>query len=299
MELKPLVSVLVNNYNYGKYIKFCIDSVLNQTYENTEIIVYDDGSTDNSLQILNEYKNKIKVISNKNFGQYPSFNQANAINESFKVSKGEIICLLDSDDGFVKDKIEIIVSAFLSNPDLSLVQNLSYKIDENDTIKKEKTFIKNISNQKEYIYKTHNLLDLFAQTSSLSFKRTYLEQVLPIYPDQFKLVWPDVRLSRFSIFYGKTHTIFQPLTLYRIHELNDSHKLKDKDFYKQVIIQMYTLFNIYTKEKDGIEIDYKKSIINPYENFLSKTKSLIFSNEKIKYKIYYILNALIKTLNKK
>lgn len=70
-----LVSVLINNYNYAPYLEYCIDSVLSQTYPNLEILVYDDGSTDNSKEILSRYSDKIKVVFAKHEQNKAAFNQ--------------------------------------------------------------------------------------------------------------------------------------------------------------------------------------------------------------------------------
>jgi glycosyltransferase involved in cell wall biosynthesis len=65
----PLVSILINNYNYGRFLTEAIDSALNQTYSNIEVIVVDDGSTDNSQEIIKSYQDKIIPILKPNGGQ--------------------------------------------------------------------------------------------------------------------------------------------------------------------------------------------------------------------------------------
>ena len=70
METAPLVTVGINNYNYGRYLAQCIDSMLSQTHRNLEIIVYDDCSTDESGDVLNRYTDRIKIIrSDMNSGR--------------------------------------------------------------------------------------------------------------------------------------------------------------------------------------------------------------------------------------
>ena len=88
------VSVLIANYNNEKYIPDCIESIKNQTYKNIEIIFHDDCSTDNSLKVINKYKN-IKIIKNKIRSNHGAFNQINAYQKAFNISKGKIIFLLD------------------------------------------------------------------------------------------------------------------------------------------------------------------------------------------------------------
>ena len=95
MKKKPLVSVLITSFYKEKYIKRCIKSCINQNYKNLEIIVFDDKSEDNSVNIIKKFK-KVKLISNKNKKtNHWSFNQMNAFRKAFNKSKGKIICLLD------------------------------------------------------------------------------------------------------------------------------------------------------------------------------------------------------------
>jgi len=100
---QPLVSVIINNYNYGRYLGQAIDSVLTQTYPNIEVIVVDDGSTDGSQEIIKSYGDKIISVLKANGGHASTFNAG------FAVSKGDIICLLDSDDMFFSTKVAEIV----------------------------------------------------------------------------------------------------------------------------------------------------------------------------------------------
>ena len=103
MTSRALVTILINNYNYGRFLKDAIDSALNQTYRNLEVIVVDDGSTDDSREIIAGYGNEIISVLKENGGQ------ASALNAGFAASRGEIICLLDSDDSFDACKVERVV----------------------------------------------------------------------------------------------------------------------------------------------------------------------------------------------
>jgi glycosyltransferase involved in cell wall biosynthesis len=95
----PLVSAVITNYNYGRYLGDCIDSVLAQTYPSVETIVVDDGSTDNSLAVLRPYSNRVAVVSQSNKG--PSA----ARNAGIARSTGEWIAFLDADDLWMPEKI--------------------------------------------------------------------------------------------------------------------------------------------------------------------------------------------------
>ena len=97
------VSIIIPVYNAEKYLEECLESALNQTYSNTEIIAVNDGSTDNSLEILKKYSNKLKIISKKNGGT------ASALNAGIKVAKGEWIKWLASDDVLYPQAIEELI----------------------------------------------------------------------------------------------------------------------------------------------------------------------------------------------
>jgi len=292
-----LASILINNYNYAQYLDYCISSVLNQTYKNIEIILYDDGSSDDSLDIAKKYKNNVFIISNKNYGKYPSYNQANAINKAFEASKGEIIFLLDSDDAFCPEKVERIMEVFIKKPEVILVQHNFDEINSNNQkLINKKPAIKNVQ-IKKYIKKTHNLTGLFSQTSALSFRRSYFEQVVPLKEDQFKFIWPDVRLTRQSIFYGEIHTIHESLGEYRIHGGNDSNILENKNHYTKLIVQMYDYFNKISMTHNGFLIDLNKTIIKPEYNIFKKFYIILTCKEIIKYKMLYftkLINRIFK-----
>ena len=89
------LSVIVPVYNTEKYLRECLDSVINQTLKDIEIICINDGSTDRSLDILKEYAlkdNRIKIIDKKNEGV------AAARNDGIRIANGEFVCFMDSDD---------------------------------------------------------------------------------------------------------------------------------------------------------------------------------------------------------
>ena len=112
----PLVSVIISNYNYGRYLKSAIQSTLDQTYTRTEIIVVDDGSSDDSRQIIAGFGDRIIACYNDHRGQCA------AINTGFSLSHGDIIILFDSDDLLIDDAIQRYVDAFAENPALSKSQ---------------------------------------------------------------------------------------------------------------------------------------------------------------------------------
>lgn len=103
MSTQPLVGVVISNYNYARFLRTCIDTVLSQTYRNIEILVVDDGSTDDSRTVLESYGRKVRAIFQANGGQ------AAALGAGLSVTNGDIICLLDADDGWFPNKVERVV----------------------------------------------------------------------------------------------------------------------------------------------------------------------------------------------
>ncbi len=112
--MDKLFSIIVPVYNTEKYLNKCIDSILNQTINNYEIIIINDGSTDNSLKKLSEYKNKdnIKIINQENKGL------SSARNTGLKHSKGDYIIFIDSDDYIDKSFLENINKNLDKNTEL-------------------------------------------------------------------------------------------------------------------------------------------------------------------------------------
>ena len=112
---EPLVSVIIPNYNYAHYLSQAVESVLAQTYANLEIMVVDDGSTDDSEAILRDYGNRLRWIKMQNQGV------AAARNLGASRTTGELIAFLDADDFWLPEKLERQVERFLNDPELGLV----------------------------------------------------------------------------------------------------------------------------------------------------------------------------------
>lgn len=122
----PKFSIIMPGYNVEDYIKRAVDSVLNQTFDDYELIIVDDGSTDKTKEICDEFKDeKTKVIHKKNGGL------SDARNEGFKKATGEYIIFMDSDDYWDKDLLKEINKSLGNNPDVVRFQIRT--IDENKT----------------------------------------------------------------------------------------------------------------------------------------------------------------------
>lgn len=101
-----LVSIVICNYNYGRFLDCAIASAVNQRYPNTEVIVVDDGSTDESPAVIGRWDSKVAAIFQPNQGQLAAYNRG------FVASRGDIVIFLDSDDSLDPDAVERVVQAF-------------------------------------------------------------------------------------------------------------------------------------------------------------------------------------------
>lgn len=211
MKTEILVSIIINNYNYDRFLTEAVDSALSQSYPHTEVIVVDDGSTDNSRNIIASYGNKIIPILQEN-GK-----QAAAFNSGFAISKGEIIIFLDSDDYLFPHAVERIAAIW--KPQLAKVH---YRLNVVDTFSQPLGYScpQGTSLSSGDVWR--NLLEVggyaSTPTSGNALNRKALEQVFPI-PDEYKLTSDDY-LSISIPFYGEVAAIEEPLGVYRIHNSN-------------------------------------------------------------------------------
>jgi glycosyltransferase involved in cell wall biosynthesis len=120
------VSVVIPAYNYARFLGETIQSVLDQTFRDFELIVVDDGSTDNTMEVVSSFKdNRIQYIYQENGGL------SSARNTGIKASKGEYIAFLDSDDIWLPENLELKVKLLDSHPDAGLVCSDAYFFDNN------------------------------------------------------------------------------------------------------------------------------------------------------------------------
>lgn len=211
IETTPLVSVIIDNHNYGCFIGKAIDSVLEQTYKNFELIVVDDGSTDNSREVIGSYGNRLIAIFQENSGQ------GTALNAGIARANGEIICFLDADDFFHPDKLAKVVASFIDHPEWVQIGHCWISVDAQGVPIGSST--SNILNQGD-------VRDLLLQwgryataiTSALAYRRAVLQQVLPIPTKRTEAA--DTFLTATVPFYGAVGSINEPLMFYRIHGKN-------------------------------------------------------------------------------
>ena len=217
---QPLVSVIINNYNYGRYLGQAINSVLTQTYPNIEVIVVDDGSTDGSQEIIKSYGDKIISVLKANGGHASTFNAG------FAVSKGDIICLLDSDDMFFSTKVAEIVRVFEAYEGIGwCFHALQYmQTDELETSDWQPLIEQNsdlacIEIDFRDELKAGKQPGFVPQTSAISFSRSILQTILPMPEDQ-KTYVGDTYISMIALSLSKGCLPNRCLSIYRLHGNN-------------------------------------------------------------------------------
>lgn len=229
----PVVSVVINNHNYGQFLGRAIDSVLAQQFvslsaSDVEIIVVDDGSTDHSRALIESYGSRIVSIFKQNGGQDSAFNVG------FKHSQGEIVCFLDADDRFTPNKLEKIVTCFTQYSDIgwcfhSLLLQDTYT---EKPICSTQAFPGGGPNRSQYCDFREQLrlgsLPFYpVATSGLCFRRSVLQQILPM-PETFIKTSADryVRLAAVGLAPG--YYLAEALTVQGIHGGNASTMRRDR-----------------------------------------------------------------------
>ncbi len=172
--MEDLISVIVPIYKVEKYLNKCIDSIINQTYKNLEIILVDDGSPDNCPQMCDEYVKKdsrIKVIHKKNGGL------SDARNRGLQIATGEYIYFIDSDDWIYSEALEKMLQALKENQaDMCICQY--YTVDLNGSQKRSYPS----QNNKVEIFSQEEVLDLLLEDYKITnhiWRKLYKHSKIP------------------------------------------------------------------------------------------------------------------------
>lgn len=290
--MNPFVSIIISNYNYGRFLSEAIDSAINQTYVNKEVIVVDDGSTDNSRAVIASYGNLIVPVLKQNGGQ------ASAFNAGFAASHGDIICMLDSDDIFFPNKLTQIVEIFTQHPDIDWCSHILKQI-HTDIIGTNNSSLQKVKHEssKEYDFRNHikkgRLPFNHAATSGLCFTRSLLKKILPM-PEVITIT-SDNYLKFTASALSKGFFLDKELTLQRLHGNNAYSLRKDKQPLKariRIITAVWLRKNFQITAKfannlfalglatywcnGGVETEYKETVKCYFLSISSLEKSEIF-----------------------
>ena len=209
---KPDVSVIIDTYNYGRFIDQAIDSVLQQTLpeRRREIIVVDDGSTDDTPERVAKYSGQIQYIRKNNGGQ------ASAFNAGVNAAQGPIVCFLDSDDFYYPTKLAAVVKKFSQDPSVGVVYDRYDIVDEaNSILAKDmppKLYTGDLEGRTLLGYVTGS------PSSGISIRRERLSSIS--IPEEPFRISADYFYLNILPLTTKVGTIMEALHAYRLHDRN-------------------------------------------------------------------------------
>lgn len=217
------VSVIIPVHNSEKYIQECINSVINQTYKNLEIIIIDDKSTDNSVNIIKNIKDKrIKLIE-------LSVNSGAAIarNKGIEASTGDYICFLDSDDYWKLKKIE---------KQVKYIKDKAFIYSEYLYLRKDKTHIAHVPKSLTYNQLLKNSA-IFTSTVMLNMK----------YLNKEDIYMPNIRMGQD---YGAWYKILKKVNIaYGMQEVLAIYRVGNKSLSSNKLKAMKRTWNLYKQEE--------------------------------------------------
>lgn len=293
--MNDLITVIINVYNGEKFIKKCLDSIINQTYKNLEILIVNDGSTDNTLKEIKKYKDKrIKVITTKNQGL--SFSRNTAIDNA----KGEYLYFVDVDDFIEKDTIDYLYK-LITDYDVKIATCDSLKIKNYDFRKVEKE-------EKVEVYTSEEMLKLnllsIINHSTCTWNKLYKKEIFN--DNRFNNpIINDLSLT-YKLFITAKKIVYsnQIKYYYLIHDTNVTLKKRENldrliGFYDTIIDKYNYIDKIYPnmyENKIGLLIDISVFYIRKNKEFHKYLKE----KKAVKlYKKYYSLKIFKYKLSKK
>jgi len=219
----PRISVVIPSYNHAVFISDAVDSVLAQSESDLELIVVDDGSTDNTLEVLSGYTDlRLKVIPQENRGAHA------AINRGLKETRGDYLSILNSDDFYHPRRLEEAITVFKSDPNVGLVGSYIKIIDKDNNELGIKHGYKDCEpwmlDEPQRSFRAGEDLraallteNFWSTTSNYAFTRTHYEQVGEFRPLRYAHDWDfALRMARVA----QMVLLPEPLVNYRVHDKN-------------------------------------------------------------------------------
>lgn len=207
MKNSPLVSIVINNYNYDRFLGEAMQSALDQSYTATEIVVVDDGSTDHSREVIRrfqrEYPGRVSAVLKSNGGQ------ASAFNAGFAATKGEIITFLDSDDYWFRDRVARVVEAHGA---AGVVQH---------TLLCQHRLLRVLRHSGDLgrFLREIGLMRTCVPTSALSFRRSAIAGAFPL-PEEPLRLCADAYVRNYAVYHHGIASLPACLGVYRRHGEN-------------------------------------------------------------------------------
>ena len=211
-------SVIISSYNYAPYLRAAIDSALAQTHPLSEVIVVDDGSTDESPQVIRSYGERVRAILKANAGQ------ASCLNEGFSASRGDVVLFVDSDDVLEPDAVRRALEAMA--PGVSKAHWPLREIDPAGRVLSKVVPRAAVSSGdlRQAVLARGPSGEHYAwpPTSGNAWARSYLERVMPM-PARYRTC-PDLYLCALAPLYGCVAAVRSPLGRWRVHGQNNTWK---------------------------------------------------------------------------
>jgi len=300
MRDEPLVSIALCSYNGEKYIRQQLDSILDQTYRNLEVVIVDDCSTDDTFNIVSNYAgrdSRIKCFKNEiNLGFNKNFEWA------ITLTTGAYIAISDQDDIWLPQKIERLLNAIADN---WLVFSNSVFINDNNEIKEGRVLSK--FNPAAHDYKSM-LMDNFVTGHTTLFKREFVDYFLPFPEKGFYDWW----MGFIALYHHKIVFLDEVLTQYRIHDasvmqnrLNSGKEKLESIMSIDYMLSSFASYNNLKNEdrefiinlKEAYESKLYKNISFPLIKIILKNYSDIFAHQKSRTG-FSLLNFVLKYVRK-
>ena len=253
----PKVSIIIPIYNNEKYLRECLDSVLNQTFQDFEIISINDGSTDNSLKILEEYAKKdsrIKIVTQENKGA------GSARNEGLKLAKGEYLAFLDGDDFYNLDFLEKMLKKSIdTNSDIVICRANRFNTETEETSKINYSLKTNFLPEKD-VFSYKDIPDkIFNIAQNWNWNKVFKKDFIEKNNIKFQEIYRtnDLYFTCCALVLAKRiSTIDECLVNYRIGMIENSqntNNLYPLDFYKAFskLREFLVEKNIYKEVKES------------------------------------------------
>jgi glycosyltransferase involved in cell wall biosynthesis len=312
--MPPKVSVIVPNYNHARFLRQRLDSIFNQTFQDFEVIILDDCSTDNSKEVIEEYRNRSQV-SHIVYNETNSGSPFKQWAKGFDLAQGEYIWIAESDDWAEITFLEKMTNTIENYPDLSFAFCDSYIIysnkTERKTLYKENTFNDGLSFIKDNMIKNASVYN----ASAALFRKNSLTKIKHDYQDFIGS--GDYLFWIYLCEIGNVFYLSEPLNYFQQHESNTTKKnLFSGNVYKEnfkIFTYLYSKGYVSFFKKQSIVLNYltqlkdenKKRPINPkeydeitrlWENvfFYSKAHLYFFKNQNQNIFLAIIKKPIIK-----
>jgi glycosyltransferase involved in cell wall biosynthesis len=245
---RPLVSVLVSCRNYERFVGECLESVLRQSYPLLEVIVSDDGSEDRSREIIAAFARsdpRVRLV------ERPHGGMAAALNAAWEISTGEIICLLDADDTFHRDKLKAVVKAFATHPQAGF---LVHRAIRTDAVGRRRGILPLTGKLPSgwcltAVLEHGGILPNVPPTSNMAVRREIAAALFPL-PDEFT-GFAERIIQRLAPLMTEVCCVEPPLATWRLHGSNDANAARmDLDRMGRDLLVMERLWTI---QRDYLE----------------------------------------------